>query len=218
MGQDSEWLTLSRASARLGVHANTLRRWADAGKVPCYRTPGGHRRFRAVDVEVWAARQATPALAVPAEGLVREVVAYTRQQIAARHVSEEMWYAAFAREEERRQMRDMGRRLLGLALKYVSCREGLAPLLDEGRQIGESYGQRCAQRGISLTDTARSFCFFRTSLLQATSPGPVREGVADAEQTRAHTELGGFLDEVMYACLAGYEAACRRLRPPASAA
>ena len=40
-----QWLSLSEASALLGVHASTLRRWADSGRVPCQRTPGGHRRF-----------------------------------------------------------------------------------------------------------------------------------------------------------------------------
>ena len=29
----------------MGVHVSTVKRWTDAGKLPCYQTPGGHRKF-----------------------------------------------------------------------------------------------------------------------------------------------------------------------------
>ncbi|MGA9365372.1 MAG: helix-turn-helix domain-containing protein [Bacteroidota bacterium] len=32
-------------AALLLVDVTTIRRWADAGKLRCFRTPGGHRRF-----------------------------------------------------------------------------------------------------------------------------------------------------------------------------
>ena len=44
------WLTLQEASRMLGVHPSTLRQWADSGKIPIVRTPGGHRRFAESDV------------------------------------------------------------------------------------------------------------------------------------------------------------------------
>lgn len=39
---------ISEAARRLGVHPNTLRKWADDGTIPSLRMPSGHRRF---DVE-----------------------------------------------------------------------------------------------------------------------------------------------------------------------
>jgi excisionase family DNA binding protein len=48
-------LTLTEAAAELGVSTQTLRRWADAGRIPVLRTLGGRRRFRPKDIE--AARQ-----------------------------------------------------------------------------------------------------------------------------------------------------------------
>ncbi len=48
-GQD--WLRLGEAATTLGVSLNTLRRWSDTGKLVCYRSPGGHRRYRRADVE-----------------------------------------------------------------------------------------------------------------------------------------------------------------------
>ena len=55
------WLRLGEAAAELGVSLNTLRRWSDSGKLTCYRSPGGHRRYRRADVEtLLRADAATP--------------------------------------------------------------------------------------------------------------------------------------------------------------
>ena len=29
----------------MGVNVSTIKRWTDANKLPCYQTPGGHRKF-----------------------------------------------------------------------------------------------------------------------------------------------------------------------------
>jgi excisionase family DNA binding protein len=46
-----EWLTTSQAAERLGVHPKTVTIWAREGRLRAYLTPGGHRRFRAEDVD-----------------------------------------------------------------------------------------------------------------------------------------------------------------------
>lgn len=42
------YVSSREACTVLGVHPNTLRSWADTGKIPCIRTQGGQRRY---DVE-----------------------------------------------------------------------------------------------------------------------------------------------------------------------
>ncbi len=42
---DDPWLPIGAAARLVGVGPDTLRRWADGGKVQSYQTPGGHRRF-----------------------------------------------------------------------------------------------------------------------------------------------------------------------------
>jgi excisionase family DNA binding protein len=51
--EPSEWLTLGRAAEYLGVAQSTIRKWCDAGRVPAFTTPGGHRRFRRSDLDAF---------------------------------------------------------------------------------------------------------------------------------------------------------------------
>ncbi len=50
MSTETYGLTVSEAAAKLGVHADTLRRWTDDGKVAHWTTPAGHRRYRLSDL------------------------------------------------------------------------------------------------------------------------------------------------------------------------
>lgn len=43
-------LTPKAAADLIGVHDETIKRWAAKGKLPAFRTPGGHWRFRRSDV------------------------------------------------------------------------------------------------------------------------------------------------------------------------
>ena len=54
---DDRWLTIEEACRILGVDQSTLRRWSDAGKVPVFRTPGGHRRYSETDIRALASGQ-----------------------------------------------------------------------------------------------------------------------------------------------------------------
>jgi len=206
-----EWLSLTKASSMLGVHPTTLRRWADSDSIPCLRTPGGHRRFRTADLVAWMQGPQSTAPAPRSEALVQSAVGYTRQEMALQRVSGELWYAAFEREEERQQMRDTGRQLFGLAIQYMGRTRDHEPVLQEGRRIGEFFGQQCATRGVSLVDTVRAQFFFRESLLRVIRPDQGSQARYDAEDVRLHRQLRHFLDEVMVACLGSYEVTCRHL-------
>src|SRR6478672_10940542 len=55
-GEPTEWLTLGQAAKYLGVAQSTIRKWSDTGRVPAFYTPGGHRRYRRSDLEVFLER------------------------------------------------------------------------------------------------------------------------------------------------------------------
>jgi excisionase family DNA binding protein len=43
-------LSTRQVAQLLGVGEATIKRWADAGEIDCFRTPGGHRKFRLRDL------------------------------------------------------------------------------------------------------------------------------------------------------------------------
>ena len=55
-------LNVSQAAAYIGVSIASMRNWSDQGLLPVYRTPGGQRRYRVMDldaaVDSW--REAAP--------------------------------------------------------------------------------------------------------------------------------------------------------------
>ena len=208
---ERRWLSLSEASQLLGVHFTTLRRWADAGSVPCFRTPGRHRRFRQADLVAWLQGRQAFDLVPAQDALVRNAVGFARQEMIEHGISREPWHAAFAETEARREMAEMGRRLFGLAVRYVTRTQGREQVLQEGQRIGQYYGQQCAQRSVPLVETARAFIFFRRSLLHAVGPGQAGMGQFDAEDVRIQMDLNHYLDEVMCACLESYERRFHRL-------
>ena len=44
-------LTPGEVAEIFRVTPKTVSHWADAGRLPCVRTPGGHHRFREADVQ-----------------------------------------------------------------------------------------------------------------------------------------------------------------------
>jgi excisionase family DNA binding protein len=55
-GREPEWLTLGQAAKYLGVAQSTIRKWSDGGRVPAFYTPGGHRRYRRSDLDIFLER------------------------------------------------------------------------------------------------------------------------------------------------------------------
>src|SRR6266545_4203299 len=53
---ESDWLTLGQAAKFLGVAQSTIRKWSDVGRVPAFYTPGGHRRYRRADLDLFLER------------------------------------------------------------------------------------------------------------------------------------------------------------------
>jgi excisionase family DNA binding protein len=49
----NDWLTLGQAARYLGVAQSTIRKWSDSGRVPVFKTPGRHRRYRRGDLDAF---------------------------------------------------------------------------------------------------------------------------------------------------------------------
>lgn len=199
------WLSLSVAAAYVGVHPSTLRDWAERGLVTHLRTPGGHRRFAASDLQAFVAanRHASTALVVLAPA-VREIEDRALQHIHSGALTSSPWHSAHD-SGGIEQKREQGRRLLGLALHYVSRQSGREAVILEAEEIGRAYGRDAVIRQISLPETVRAFYYFRDSIIRATRPSVASATAIDAEDVRIHRDLRVFLDSVFYAMLAAFE-------------
>lgn len=113
-----DWLSLGPASRLLGVGADTLRRWADEGRVEAFVTPGGHRRFARRSVERLAAsRHRRPAgiatLGATPDRLAR---AYRRSYASSADGSRPIH-----QEQDREAFRHDGRRLVEALIRYLDA-------------------------------------------------------------------------------------------------
>lgn len=87
---NTDVLSTRQVATLLGVGEATIKRWADAGEIDCFRTPGGHRKFRLRDVTAFVHRrqyQASgplPAAAAQGTDALGEEAVRHFQQVALR--------------------------------------------------------------------------------------------------------------------------------------
>jgi excisionase family DNA binding protein len=199
---DDEFLSLSAAARALGVHPGTVRQWSDQGRIPVYRTQGGHRRYRASEIRLW--KQTLAELDAPgAERIVQLVMANVRQLIGESQLAAEPWYQKM-QPGDREQYRSIGRALSeGLAWYLTSdpAHGEAAP-----RAIGQDYALRSLRAGMSRVEAAQGFLFFRgvllDALLGACADAHAVSSCVFAEMLR---KTADFIDRVLMAFLERYE-------------
>ena len=163
-------MSLGPASRLLGIDPDTLRRWADEGRVEAWTTPGGHRRFD---------RRALERLATDRRrGIGRPLASMGASperlnRIYRRH------YAADAaaspasvspRDElEREAYRQDGRRLIAALIDFLDsdASDGLTRdrLENEATAIVDDQAARLAAAGSSLTEAVSGFVAARQPFL-----------------------------------------------------
>ncbi len=157
-------LNLSETAALLGVHTATVRAWADQGKLPARRTPGGHRRFARADVVTYASaqnRQKDTAVQL----VIQNMMGRARLEMHGGGLSLESWYQQLD-DTAKREHGEIGRRLLHLVIQYLSGDED-KDLLADLRQVGCDYEKLGRQHGLALAQTTRAYLYFREFLTDA---------------------------------------------------
>ncbi|NJD28070.1 MAG: helix-turn-helix domain-containing protein [Chloroflexi bacterium] len=162
----SGWLTIGEASNLIGVSEATLRRWAEAGDVPAFVTPGGHRRF---------SRQAILRLLPPPERRRRtlrelgetpeRIVRQYRRELAS--ATSHDWMPAIE-DDKRRAFRGLGRRMLEAVLAYLDAEDHATGerVLRKALTASGEYGRLARANGLTARETAAVFVHFRTSFLE----------------------------------------------------
>jgi len=165
---ESEWLSLGEASRLLGVNESTLRRWADAGLVQTFRTPGGHRRFAALDLRRIIDAAGEDLIDGPAfDG---EAVERIRARLREADGAQRGWLDRLS-PEARTQLAKLGRRTVGLVERYLTVtaaetadREAIETA---ATALGGGYAAVLRDAGVRLTEAVSAFAYFRRGMDEA---------------------------------------------------
>lgn len=196
------WLTLGQACRVLGVDESTLRRWADGGKVPAFRTVGGHRRFAESDIMGLLTRGAQDGRRYHEVGDL--TVSRIRRQLQRGGARKASWYTTVD-EGSRDRLRPLGRRLAALAADYLDRRSGRSGLLDDARELGREHGRELAVSGMPLGQAVEAFIFFRRSLDDAAMQASQRQGLSAGDALNACGQIIDLADRVLIGLTEAYE-------------
>lgn len=197
----TRWITLGQACKLLGVNESTLRRWADAGHVRSFRTPGGHRRFSEEDLRRMTDERGM-AGGEPYSSLSQLALARIRRRLQ-RGRGQVPWYSGIS-EEDRERLRSLGRRLLGLVADYKTKGARRSQLIDEAREIGREYGRELARDGLSIRDALEAFTFFRRELDESAVEQVQKDDSLD-EAVEVWELLSNLADQVLLSIAETYE-------------
>ena len=160
-------LSLGPASRLLGVDPDTLRRWADEGRIDAFTTAGGHRRFTRATVErILEARRHDATTRLASLGATNDRLrrAYQRDYSTASEIGD---LRAAIPEAERDAFREDGRALVAAMLDYLDAPEG--PERDQveatALRVTVRLSQRLARAEIPLADAVTLFVAARQPFL-----------------------------------------------------
>jgi excisionase family DNA binding protein len=202
----AERLPLGQASRLLGVDPDTLRRWADEGRVPAFTTLGGHRRFerRALERLVAARRTGVPgALAGVGDTTGRLNAAY-RRRYGELH-GEGADIRSIVPEPQRDAFRETGRRLAEALVRYLDGTGTDRSVAEaEALELAVLLGERVRDHGIPLETGVSMFIAARQPFLAELRLSARRAGVNAVAIGQLYDASTGLLDRLLLAFVAAH--------------
>lgn len=201
----SIWVGLGEASRLLGIAPGTLRRWADAGRIPVFTTPGGHRRFSRSTISALlpATRTRRPALARLGASAERMARAYRSRRSAPS--AGRPWIAGLT-DEARDTFRARGRELVALLLEHLDApdAERAAETLRAASQLAAAYGRETAAQGASLSEAVERFLWFRSPFVVELGALARRRGLDTREATALLADAEAATDRLLVSMMTGH--------------
>jgi excisionase family DNA binding protein len=206
VGAPPDWISLGPASRLLGVDPDTLRRWADAGRIRAFATPGGHRRFSRGDLERLASvrRPGRRPLATLGATPDRVSRAYARSYRAEGSPGLERFEA-----DARAELRTEGRRLVAVLLAYLDATRPA----DQDRWEAEamtllgSTATRLAEAGATTREVVEIYLRARQPLLGELAALGRRRALEASDLAALFERAVGLLDRLLLHLIATYGAA-----------
>jgi excisionase family DNA binding protein len=203
---DTGWLGIHEASALVGVSEATLRRWAEAGDVEAFVTPGGHRRFMRQAILDLLPHPGRPHRSLSQLGGTPErVVRQYRRELTS---STTRWLPQLD-EADRQAFRAPGRQILTGILAFLDAPDDAAgtAALESASEAATAYGRLAKERGLGITTTAEAFLHFRAPFLEELATIARRRRVDASEAISLIIAAASVFDRLLPALLDGHLAA-----------
>ncbi|MBI3750134.1 MAG: helix-turn-helix domain-containing protein [Chloroflexi bacterium] len=210
------WLAIHEASDLIGVSEATLRRWAEAGDVEAFVTPGGHRRFTRSALLRLLPRPGRPHRTLRQLGGTPErIVLQYRRDLSGPATNR--WLPGLD-EPGREAFRGPGRQILEGVLGYLDAatdeagQAAIATAID----AATTYGRLARERGLGTTGSTEAFLRFRSPFLEELATIARRRRVDASEAISLIIAAAGVFDRLLLALLEGHAAPEHEPVPAAS--
>jgi hypothetical protein len=199
---------MRRACEILGVNQSTLRAWSDGGRVPVFLTPGGHRRYREVDLRALLETSPTTSFEPLSTALL---ASHERYELVARRALSSPWFQRFD-EPARRQFRLLGASMLNLLTTYLVASNPVERdhALRRAKDLAAEYGAMATRLGLTLAEATEAFLLFRNPVLETvhqwlgTQSPPPRQGADTLGR------VNDFMDQVLVSMTVAHEPGAQR--------
>lgn len=221
------WLSLGGASRLLGVSTATVRRWADAGRLTAFTTPGGHRRFSRAALERMLPPDRDRHPDLTSAGLTPARLSRAYRRTATSDGGRDTAWLATLDPNERDAFRRLGRQLAWELVAHLDADDPEARQhhLAEATAVAVEYGRRGATLGLAMSDVVEGFLAFRRPFLAEVGVAAERRGLEAAAVNALHEAADRALDRLLVATMSGHsitagaagtrtEPGVRRLREP----
>ena len=190
------WLSLGPASSQLGVDPDTLRRWADAGRVRSFATPGGHRRFSRADIDRLQAARRSGRMSLAALGATSERFA---RAYARSYRTTPLAPAGTVDDAAREAFRVDGRRLVEILLAYLDAPDAARklPLEEQAVATVDMTARRLAGAGADAVVATGAFVAARAPFLAALESIGRRRSLDAPALMGLYAEAAALLDRLL---------------------
>jgi excisionase family DNA binding protein len=192
-------LSLGPASRLLGVDPDTLRRWADEGRIEAFTTAGGHRRFHRATVEkILEARRHDATVRLASLGATEDRLsrAYRRGYSSTSDVGDVRDAIPIV---DRDAFRDGGRALVASMLAHLDAPDDASRQRAEASAIAltEDLAHRLAAAGIPLAEAVSLFVAARRPFLTELGVIARRRSLDPDRLAAIYDASSGLLDQLL---------------------
>lgn len=202
-------LSLGPASRLLGVDPDTLRRWADEGRIEAFTTVGGHRRFERATVErILQARRHDATIRLASLGATTDRMsrAYRRGYSGGAAVGGVRDAVPSA---DREAFRDDGRALVAALVAHLDADDdaGRAHAEQDAIAATDALAGRVAAAGIPLGDAVSLFVAARRPFFEEIGLIARRRSLDPDRLSVIYDRSSGLLDRLLLRLVATHQEA-----------